>query len=1198
MIKFKLFCLVMALGISGLNAKVWSQQEKLSLTMNGDLVQLFEKIQKQTGFRFVFNHADVKGYQLKGEVKEKTVSEILDWALANKPLKYEIVNEHVIIYYESAKPAQDSVKMVNIKGTVRDEGGLLLPGVSVMIKGTLVGVATGNDGKFTLNVPVRDTVILVFSFVGMKTLEVKFDPDKTEYNVVMKDEQVALDDVVITGFRQTTRQKATGSVAVLTKENFANKAQPTVDNLLQGQIAGVSVQAISGRPGESAKIRIRGTSTFSGDADPLWVIDGVPLQQTFPNISTTQIKSGDFSTLFLNGIGGVNPNDIENVTVLKDAAAAAIYGSRAAGGVIVVTTKKGKVGKMRVNYAGNVTIVGKPQRDGNLMNSAEKLAWEQELWDEFSAEKYNEGLRYPVVGIVGMLRSGRLGKDGKFKGDNGYEPMSAEEQDAYLRELSGHTTNWFDELFRTTVSTSHHLSLSGGAERSTYYIALGYSKDNGVLKKTDYDRYSFNAKINLMPIDQLKLDFGFDLAQQKSGGSSLNVDPFKYAYFANPYERPYNEDGSYRADVTYHSLPKMNDASSTTLLPPNGFNIMREIDETSSKVNNFSTTLRMGVEYRFIEKLKFAGLASYTFTNNKTDNINGINTYAAYADRFSFDRKNPDRVYGSITQTSGNNSSYFLRGHFMYDDLYGENHRLSVLAGAEIRGTKAKSMYAKRYGYDPVTGNSSIPIPSKPASGDNISYSDLESFAAIVDQLSGENVIENRFASFYASLDYYLMERYIFSFSFRTDGSNHFGSDEQFNPTWSLGAVWHLGDENFMAPLKPVLNRVALRAAFGYTGNVNTSYSPELIMNYDKVNRKFGNGLRMATVYNAPNPNLRWEKTKDMKLALDFGLWNDRISGLVEWYYRLSSDVATDVKVLTTTGFNHQGYNTSEIENKGIEGTLNVKVLDGKDFKLKVSANVAWNQNKLKKYNPPASTYYSYEGFPLSGIFGGRVTGIDPQNGMYLFELRPDAEINQATDLHKGDNYRFYLGTNIAPVTGGFNVNFSYKNVSLNVGGSYSSGAKVINNLASPASYSRVGSSSGDYEPVQSDYNDLYTNHLNVQRDRTNRWTPNRTTGVKYGRIIDSFGDRLYLDYYNPTETVITRGIMLENISYLRIQNISIAYNLGTEVLNKLKLSSMGFMLTMNNFFTITNYSGLDPETPGATYPKTRSVTLGITVGF
>lgn len=158
--------------------------------------------------------------------------------------------------------------------------------------------ATGNDGKFTLNVPVRDTVILVFSFVGMKTLEVKFDPDKTEYNVVMKDEQVALDDVVITGFRQTTRQKATGSVAVLTKENFANKAQPTVDNLLQGQIAGVSVQAISGRPGESAKIRIRGTSTFSGDADPLWVIDGVPLQQTFPNISTTQIKSGDFSTLF------------------------------------------------------------------------------------------------------------------------------------------------------------------------------------------------------------------------------------------------------------------------------------------------------------------------------------------------------------------------------------------------------------------------------------------------------------------------------------------------------------------------------------------------------------------------------------------------------------------------------------------------------------------------------------------------------------------------------------------------------------------------------------------------------------------------------------------------------------------------------------------------------------------------------------
>ena len=414
--------------------------------------------------------------------------------------------------------------------------------------------------------------------------------------------------------------------------------------------------AKSGRPGESAKIRIRGTNTLTGDAEPLWVIDGVPLQRNIPSIEKGRIKAGDFNDIFANGIAGINPNDIENITILKDASAAAIYGSRAAGGVIVITTKRGKVGKMAVNYSANFSMVMKPQRDGDLMNSKQKLAWEQELWDEFSADGFTNGSYYPVVGIVGMLRANKLGKDGKVWTDEGFEPMSAAEQDAYIADLSKTTTNWFDELFRTAFSMNHYLSLSGGTDVATYYVSFGYSKDNGILKKVSYDRYSLSTKVKLNPHERVSVDLGVDFSQQKSDGSSLNVNPFQYAYFANPYEKPYNEDGSYRPDYTYYNLNQIN-GGREAILPANGYNIMREINETSSVADDYAANLMLSLNYIISSKFRFSGLLSYSFINNKSDNINGIDTYAAFKDKPSeLDDWNSRRTYGSITQSSTNNT--------------------------------------------------------------------------------------------------------------------------------------------------------------------------------------------------------------------------------------------------------------------------------------------------------------------------------------------------------------------------------------------------------------------------------------------------------------------------------------------------------------------------------------------------------------
>ena len=384
---------------------------------------------------------------------------------------------------------QDEIK---VSGTVTDAAGEPLAGVSVIIEGTMTGVSTGVEGEYSINAAVGQT--LRFSFIGFKSLEIKVT--KARYDIVLEEEAQTIDHVVVTGYSNVEIRKSTGAVAIISGEDLKDNPLKNMDQLLQGKLAGVNVQMTSGRPGAVAKVRIRGTNTITGNAEPLWVIDGVPMQKNFsaPSVNRSQLKSGDFDNIFATGIGNINPNDIESITVLKDAAAAAIYGSQAASGVIVVTTKRGKAGKTDVSYMGSVTVQTKPSRDANLMNSSEKLAWEQELWDEFAADGYEATLKggsahYPVVGIVGQIRSGY----GKYAG------LGKQEQDELIESLGRNTTDWFDVLFRNTVSTSHYLSVSGGSDKLTYYVSGGFNYNNGLVINTSATSYNLNAKIDSRP---------------------------------------------------------------------------------------------------------------------------------------------------------------------------------------------------------------------------------------------------------------------------------------------------------------------------------------------------------------------------------------------------------------------------------------------------------------------------------------------------------------------------------------------------------------------------------------------------------------------------------------------------------------------------------------------------------------------------
>lgn len=1078
-------------------------------------------------------------------------------------------------------------------GRVLDTDGSPVIGAGlVCIEKNTAGTTTDLDGNFSITLPAGAKTVK-FSSVGMKELVYQLIPGRTEnVRIIMEWENTELDQVVVTGYAQTSVKRITGSVAVLNSEKFEAKAISSVDALMQGEVAGVSIKSLSGQPGTQAKITIRGSNNITGSSAPLWVVDGVPLQSESPVLSSEQLATGGFDNIFVNGIGNINPNDIESITILKDAAAAAIYGSRAANGVIVVTTKKGEAGKMRISYNNTFSWSFKPERSLNLMNSSEKLSWEDELWNEFSAAKYAASLTdntviYPVVGIVGQIRAG-LGDFASMKGDKAA-------QDKYIESLRNVDTNWYNLLFRNSFSQGHHLSLSGGSGKSTYYVALGLNDEDGMLIHNDYRRYNVNAKMTLTPTDWARIDVGMEAARQESKMPYSTVDPFYYAFFSNPYERAYNADGSYAADNTWFTLGYYNGRGAEQVMPKNGFNIIRELDSNYSKTANTNGTFRAQTDFRIIEPLHFVGLVSYSYSNNSTDKVIDKYSYSAFRDRLGSDDRSQTNLYGNISQNRTNRNSYVARGHFSFNKTFAETHTVNLLAGAELRGSGSNTIFTKRYNYDPKTGTTSLPQISGPQ----------DEWLSEVEKLNGEYFSKTRYASFYASADYYLGKSIVLNASFRTDGSSNFGSNKQFNPTWSAGAAWHIGEEAWMKKALPALSHATLRAAYGFTGDVNTSTSHLLVIQYlQQQYRYFGDEtFNLGTIPSAPNPDLGWEKTQDAKAGLDFGLWKDRLTLNTEYYYRLSTDVVTSSPVQSTTGFTHVYFNAADIMNSGIELTLNGKIIRTNDWGLSAAVNFAYNYNKVLKYNPVSKSGITskdryVEGYPTGAIFSGKYAGIASDTGLYQFELRPDATISTATDLNKPDNYRYYLGTTIAPYTGGFNLSASWRQLRLSISGVYSFGCKTYENFRYPASYSNASHSGVSTETVQSQFSDLYGNHLNVEKDRTNRWTATHTTGVKYPRIYDYFDGKYNFASYNPMDSSIIDAVYLKNNSYLRIKSIILTYSLPGAAVKKMRMRGLSFNVSLNNFFTFTKYDGMDPEIPGATYPTTRSVSAGMNIDF
>ena len=476
--------------------------------------------------------------------------------------------------------------------------------------------------------------------------------------------------------------------------------------------------------------------------------------------------------------------------------------------------------------------------------------------------------------------------------------------------------------------------------------------------------------------------------------------------------------------------------------------------------------------------------------------------------------------------------------------------------------------------------------------------SDATTARNLMDALSTCDMVKNAFASFYGAFDYSFDNRYVFNATVRSDGSNNFGSKEQFNLTWSTGVAWNIDEERFFRPLKPIVNRATVRLSTGLTGGVNKSAYPQLIMNYSDYYRTSAtDSYRVGSVNNAPNPRLRWEHTQDLNASIDLGFLNDRVSLYASAYRRRGYDLVTSVNVVSTTGFAHQYFNTSEQINEGFEVSLNAVPLKLKDFRWSVSGNVAYNYNYVSKYNAPSNAPMMPVtlDYPLGSVFGFKSTGINPTTGIHNYKLRPDVEVSSPSDLRNFKNYIYYLGTGNAPWNGGVSTNISYKRLTVSANGSFSIGA-LKSYVISPTTYYNVLTKKY-INTVFESRNDIYAAFLNVPKEAARRWTEANPITDGYPRLIDAIGTYNGLELDQPG-SVDALSQNYDDASYFKLSSVSVSYAVPDKWIRHIGISSLGVSFTANNLLMITGFKGLNPETPGAVYPTGKSYNFGINIGL
>ena len=1071
---------------------------------------------------------------------------------------------------------------------ISSEDNMPLIGASVYIKAedlskdgnspTITGVITDIDGKFNISVP-EGVTRLFCSYVGHEVQELKLVPGKNQYEITLFPSAQMLDAVVVTGYQTVERRKLTAAVGKLNISDETIGAVKSIDQALAGQIAGLSVTSTSGAPGAPAKIRIRGTSSLNGTQDPLWVLDGIPLEGT--DVPQSNVLN-DVSNIQQSSIAGLNPADIENITVLKDAAATAIYGARAANGVIVITTKKGKVGKPVINFSSKFTYMPTLSTNRlNMLNSQEKVDLELELLRSNFAYGDNKGGVSKIISGYGLTDAYKKG---------GWSALTPEAQTDISR-LRNTETDWGDILFRDAFNQEYSLSLSGGNERVTYYTSIGYYQENGNVKGVGLDRLNIVAKTSYKVNRMLK--FGVSLFVNRRNNKTYLTDtyglvnPVYYSRKANPYYQPFDVNGNYVYDFDVQNN------SDTDL----GFNIFEERKNTSNEETINALSSIFDAELRFNDKLKFTTQLGLQLDKASKEQI---------ADKESFSmriiRKN-SKYWDSASQSNkyfipdggvhkayeNTNSQITWKAMGEYRDSFNDIHELEVMVGTELRKTWYETLFSAGYGFDRQT------LTTKP-----VVFPDEDRARQF--PLHQKTYKENAYVSFFSTASYSLMNRYTFGGSIRFDGSDLFGVDKKYRylPLYSVSGLWRLSNEPFMQGTRKWMDNLAFRVSYGIQGNIDKNTSPFLLGKYIVDNILPGGSEHMIDINSAPNKKLRWEKTQSVNVGLDFSVLNQALNLSVDYYYRKGTDLIGKQMLPLETGFVSTNINWASMVNKGVEVSLSTRNVATKNFSWYTNLNFAYNNNKvLREAIPEAQTIPGREGYPVDAIFAIKTAGLD-EEGYPLFYDKEGEKVTLKelyrlqdpfglgftvnSDVTPAEERSFYsyIGSQDTPYTGGLINTFSYKNWELTANLSFNLGGYV----RTTPSYNFINFDRGQ----------------NVNSDILDRWTPENTDGRLPALITSEKRADEYYWYDQKSEIYKNLDIWVKKLNYFRLQNLRLGYRLPEKMTKSLGMGSASVAIEGRNLLVFgSSYKNfLDPESMYNPYapPIPKSITFSLNLNF
>lgn len=1050
-----------------------------------------------------------------------------------------------------------------------------LPGatVSVSVPGSKAqaGAVTDYEGRFKLEVGAKVTSFTV-RYLGYQTEEVRLVDGQTHYNIQLKPNARTVNEVVVTGYQKIDRRKLTAAVTKVDISTEKVGAVKSIDQALSGQIAGLAAVASSGAPGAPVKIRIRGTASLNGSQEPLWVLDGMPLEGTdIPSMDDLK----DIDNIYQTSIAGINPADIDNITVLKDAAATAIYGARAANGVIVITTKRGREGQPAVTYSAKLTYSPRTNLSRlNMLTADEKVNLELELL------KGNYTYREGKGGVAQILNA--LGETAAYKA-GGFSALSADAQNQ-INALRNINTNWNEILFRPVINQEHNISLAGGSERADYYTSLGYYDEMGTVRGVSNSRFNVTLKTNYRVNKMLKLGASMfaNRRKQRSYLTDTNgfTNPVYYSRLANPYFEPFAADGSYRYDT---NIQGREDSSLD-------FNIFEERANTSNNRTDHSLMLILDAELKLSSSLKLTTQFGYQQDGYSLDRYAGENTYAMRKEKLFATYTYPDgkRTFlptgGMHKQTEAHSSQWTWKAMAEYAHRFNKVHDLEVMAGTEVRRLKSSSLYSAAYGYDARTLTTQpVLFPTEDLGRQY--------------PLHRETFQENAYVSWFATGSYTLMARYTLGASVRWDGSDVFGVAKKYRflPLYSVSGLWRVSNEPFLRNSSAAkwMDNLALRLSYGLQGNIDKTTSPYLIGTFNRTTVLPGNVESVITAETAPNPNLRWEKTSNVNLGLDLSLLDNAINISADYYYRKSTDLIGTRMLPLETGFSSTIINWASMQNEGLEVALTTRNIRTKHFTWHTNLNLGFNSNRvLRETVAENSTYPGREGYPVGAIFAYRTAGLD-SDGYPLF-LTNDGQKVTAQQLLKLNSHGAstltaeqqraqyqYMGTIDPKVSGGFINTFDYKDWQLGVNFIFNLGMKVrVQPSYSPANYDRG---------------------LNTNRDILQRWTTSNTSGT-FATLMTSGTRAPEYIRYSEFNLYSMLDTWVRNNSYCRLQSLRLAYKLPKTWLSKVGIRTASLSAEARNLFVVaSNYDNyLDPETMGNPFaqPLAKSFVFGLNVQF